>query len=135
MLRRLSHVTIYVNDQEAAKTFYTDKLGFEVRTDETMDGFPWLTVGPKDQPELELILIEPNPPMCDPETAGVLREIIAKGTLGTGVFRTDDCRGTVEELKAQGVTVLQEPAERPYGIEATFRDDSGNWYSLTEPAS
>lgn len=134
MIRKLSHVSVYVNDQDAAKDFYTNALGFEVRSDMTMDGFRWLTVGPKEQPDLELVLIEPGPPMFDEETAKQLREIIAKGALGTGVFQTDDCRGTVDELKRNGVTVLSEPAERPYGIEALIRDDSGNWYSLTQPS-
>jgi predicted enzyme related to lactoylglutathione lyase len=131
-IRAMSHVTIYVLDQEAAKSFYVDQLGFEVREDATLDGFRWLTVGPKQQPDLELVLIEPNPPMFDEDTASQMRAMIAKGALGTGVFATDDCKATVEELKGSGVTILQEPAERPYGIEAVIRDDSGNWFSLTQ---
>ena len=54
MIRRLSHVTFFVSNQEQAKQFYVNTLGFEVRTDHTMDnGFRWLTVGPPSQPELE----------------------------------------------------------------------------------
>ncbi len=49
------------------------------------------------------------------------------------MFQTPDCRATYEALVAKGVTFLQEPHERPYGIEALFRDDSGNWFSLTQP--
>jgi hypothetical protein len=55
-----------------------------------------------------------------------------KGVTSRGVLETDDCRPTYEELKEKGVTFLQEPAERPSGIEAVFRDDSGNWFSLTQ---
>jgi catechol 2,3-dioxygenase-like lactoylglutathione lyase family enzyme len=129
---RLSHVSIYVLDQDEAKDFYTKKLGFDVRNDEVLDGFRWLTVGSPEQPDVEFVLIEPNPPMFDPESAGQLRAMIAKGAMGTGVMATDDCRATHRELAARGVQFLQEPTDRPYGIEATFRDNSGNWFSLTQ---
>ena len=132
MIDRLSHTVVYVLDQDAAKRFYTEKLGFEVRADVTMDGFRWLTVGPKEQPELEIILAEPKPPMFQPEAGEQLRALIAKGAIGAGAMGTSDCRATYEALKAKGVTFVQEPAERPYGIEAIFRDDSGNWFSLTQ---
>lgn len=132
MIRALSHATIYVTDQDAALEFYTKKLGFEVRTDARMDNFRWLTVGPKDQKDLELVLMKPGG-MIDDETRKTLEELIAKGAMGAGVFRTADCRATYEELKARGVEFRGEPAERPYGIEAVFRDNSGNWFSLTQP--
>ena len=134
MIKRMSHTTIYVNNQEEARKFYTEKLGFEVRTDATMDGgFRWLTLGLKDQPELEFALMEPKAGMLmDEETASQLRAIIAKGVLGAGVFDTDNCRATYEELKSRGVEFKGPPAERPYGIEALFKDNSGNWFSLTE---
>ena len=132
MIRRISHVNLFVLDQDRAKAFYTETLGFELRTDVTMDGFRWLTVGPKDQPDINVLLARPAPPMFSEEDAATLRELVAKGAMGGGVIETDDCRGTYEALKAKGVTFLQEPAERPYGIEAMFRDDSGNWFSLTQ---
>jgi catechol 2,3-dioxygenase-like lactoylglutathione lyase family enzyme len=132
MIDRLSHASIWVTDQEEAKEFYTEKLGMEVRTDETMDGFRWLTVGAKGQPDLELTLLVPGPPMFDEETAVQIRSLVAKGSIGGGVWATDDCRATFEELSLKGVEFLQEPADRPYGVEAVFRDDSGNWFSLTE---
>lgn len=129
---RLSHVSIYVLGQDQAKEFYTQKLGLEVRNDDVLDGFRWLTVGSPEQPDVELVLIEPNPPMFDPESAAQLRAMIAKGAMGTGVMATKDCRGTHRELAARGVQFLQEPTDRPYGVEATFRDNSGNWFSLTQ---
>lgn len=129
---RLSHVSIYVLDQDEAKDFYAKKLGLDVRNDEVLDGFRWLTVGSTEQPDVEFVLIEPNPPMFDPESAAQLRAMIAKGAMGTGVLATDDCRATHRELSARGVQFLQEPTDRPYGIEATFRDNSGNWFSLTQ---
>jgi catechol 2,3-dioxygenase-like lactoylglutathione lyase family enzyme len=139
MITRMSHTSVFVLDQDSAKAFYTEKLGFEVRTDVTMGegfegagaGFRWLTVGAKDQPDLELILSS-----CSmgrgPEEAEQLRTLVAAGAMGVGVLATDDCRRTFEELSAKGVTFLAEPSERPYGIEATLRDDSGNLISLTQ---
>jgi catechol 2,3-dioxygenase-like lactoylglutathione lyase family enzyme len=132
MIKKLSHVNVFVLDQDRAKEFYTKKLGFEVRNDATMDGFRWLTVGPKGQPDLNVLLAKPAPPMFSEEDAALLSGLIAKGVMAGGVIDTDDCRKTYEELKAKGVTFLQEPAERPYGIEALLRDDSGNWFSLTQ---
>lgn len=135
-----SHATVWVLDQDSAKAFYTEKLGFEVGTDVTMGeefegagaGFRWLTVHSPDQPDLQLILADSSMGH-DAETTEQIRSLVAKGALGPGVMGTDDCRKTYEELSARGVEFIQEPADRPYGIEAVFRDDSGNWFSLTQP--
>jgi catechol 2,3-dioxygenase-like lactoylglutathione lyase family enzyme len=139
VITKLSHAGVLVLDQESAKAFYTDKLGFTLRNDVQMGaeftdagaGFRWLTVSPPGQPDLEFILAAPEMGH-DEETARQLRELLAKGAFGGGVWETDDCRKTHAELSERGVTFLQEPAERPYGVEAVFRDDSGNWFSLTE---
>lgn len=134
MIKRMSHTTIYVEDQDRAYDFYIGKLGFEVRTDARMDnGFRWLTVGPKGQPELEIALMQPKAGMMfDEETVAMMHELRKRGAFGGGVFQTDDCKKTYEELKSRGVEFTSAPAEKPYGIEALFRDDSGNWFSLTE---
>lgn len=132
MITKLSHVNVFVLDQDRAKKFYTEKLGFEVRADTTMDGFRWLAVGPKGQPDVAIVLARPAPPMFSDEDAEALRGLVAKGSMAGGVIETDDCRKTYEELKKKGVEFLQEPAERPYGLEALLRDDSGNWFSLNE---
>jgi catechol 2,3-dioxygenase-like lactoylglutathione lyase family enzyme len=140
MITGISHACLYVLDQEAAKTFYTEKLGFEVRTDFQMgtgfegagEGFRWLTVGPVGKPDVQFILAD-----CgmghDEATAEQIKSLVAKGALGTSVLVTDDCQATFRELSGRGVVFLSEPAERPYGVEAVFRDDSGNTFSLTEP--
>jgi catechol 2,3-dioxygenase-like lactoylglutathione lyase family enzyme len=133
MITNLSHTTIWVLDQDEARDFYTSKLGFEVRIDETMDDFRWLTVSPRGS-DHQLILLEPGPPMMDEATARQVRELIAKGVLGPGAFRTDDCRRTYAELRDRGVNFLSEPADRFYGVEATLRDNSGNWFSMTQPS-
>jgi catechol 2,3-dioxygenase-like lactoylglutathione lyase family enzyme len=132
MIKRVSNVAVYVLDQDRALKFYTEVLGFEVRSDSSLDGFRWLTVGPTDQPDLALLITVPAPPMFAPDDAQTMQALIAKGALSGGVLETDDCRATYQDLKARGVTFLQEPAERPYGVEAVFRDDSGNWFSLTQ---
>ncbi len=133
MIKKLSHATIYVTNQEEAKKFYTEKLGFDVRTDVTMEGFRWLTVGPKSQPDMEIVLMEPKAGfMFDEATVKQMRDLIAKGAMGAGVFDTDDCHATYEALKKQGVEFLSPPQERPYGVEAIFKDNSGNWFSLTQ---
>ncbi len=133
MINSMSHATVWVKDQEAAKAFYTEKLGFDTRMDITADGFRWLTVAPKGQSDFQLLLADPKPPMVEPEVGAQIKALLAKGVFGAGVMDTDDCRRTYEDLKAKGVTFLQEPAERPYGVEAVFRDDSGNWFSLRQP--
>ncbi|HTX00082.1 MAG TPA: VOC family protein [Acidimicrobiales bacterium] len=139
MIRGMSHVTVFVLDQDSAKAFYTEKLGFEVGFDVTMGeefegagaGYRWLTVGAKDQPGLQLVLSS-----CEmgrsPEAAEQLRTLVAGGSMGIGVMTTDDCRQTYKELQAKGVEFVSEPAERPYGIEAVLRDDSGNSISLVQ---
>jgi catechol 2,3-dioxygenase-like lactoylglutathione lyase family enzyme len=132
----MSHATIFVNNQEEALAFYRDKLGFQVHTDAMVGpDFRWLTLNTPDDPNFELVLMEIKSGMLmDEPTATQLREILTKGVLGAGVFNTDDCRGTYEEMKNKGVVFVSEPSERPYGIEAVFRDNSGNWFSLTQPS-
>jgi len=136
MIRKMSHATIFVKNQNEALEFYRDKLGFKVHTDAMVgEDFRWLTLCTNDDPEFEIVLMEPKPGMLmDEETSNQLRAIMDKGVLGAGVFNTDDCRATYEELKAKGVEFMGEPAERFYGVEAIFRDNSGNWFSLTQPA-
>ncbi|MGQ0600941.1 MAG: VOC family protein [Anaerolineales bacterium] len=134
MISKLSHSTIYVLDQDKALEFYTQTLGFEVRTDFMMEGgFRWLTVGPKGQPDLEIILYGVRAGgMYDDETAEHLRAVLEKGMMGPGVFETPDCRETYEELSGKGVKFLQPPQDQPYGVEALFADGCGNWFSLTQ---
>ena len=130
---RISHTTIYVLDQERAKAFYTEKLGFEVHDDVRMGNFRWLTVAPRDQADVLLILmpLDESSPM-DAETVTTLRQLVEAGKLGAAVLETKDCRKTYEELSARGVVFRGPPVERPYGIEAILRDDSNNWFSLTQ---
>lgn len=138
MITKLTHASVHVLDQDAAKAFYTEKLGFTLRNDIVMEdgpgaGFRWLTVSPPGQPDLEFVLADCRMGHA-PEHAESIRDLVVKGAMGTGVLATDDCRAAFRTLSGRGVVFLTEPVERPYGVEATFRDDSGNVYSLTERA-
>jgi catechol 2,3-dioxygenase-like lactoylglutathione lyase family enzyme len=130
MLKTLTTVNVWVHDQEDALAFYTGKLGMEVREDVTlpeMGNFRWLTVGLPGQDDVALALMTvPGPPVFDEETRSQILALLAKGAAGGLFFATDDCRRSYEELKERGVEFSQEPTEQPYGIDAGFRDPSGN---------
>jgi uncharacterized glyoxalase superfamily protein PhnB len=133
---RIANAQLWVNDQDEALAFYTQKLGMELRTDVTlpeMGNFRWLTVGPAGQPDVAIVLMEiPGPPVMDPDTAEQVRNLMAKGFAGTVFLTTDDCHASYEELKGRGVEFSEPPEERPYGIDSGFRDPSGNSIRLTQ---
>ena len=133
MITKVSHITLYVLDQEKAYDVYVNKLGFKVNTDMKMDnGFRWLTVTAPEQPGVEIVLTEPNPPMFDNAGAQAVRTLLENNALGAGVWEADNCQKTYEELKAKGIEFVKPPTKEFYGIEALFRDGCGNWFSLTE---
>jgi catechol 2,3-dioxygenase-like lactoylglutathione lyase family enzyme len=132
MITNISLVTVYCLDQDESRDFYIDILGFELGTDITLgEGYRWLTVRHPNHPEIEATLMTPGPPL-DEEAAVFFRRQLEKGQMGGLGLRVDDCRKTFEELSAKGVTFLQEPSDRPYGVEAVMRDNSGNWLVLVE---
>ena len=130
MLKQLTTVQVWVHDQDEALAFYRDKLGLELRTDVTvpeMGNFRWLTVGVPGQEDVAITLMAvPGPPVFDAETQAQIKALVAKGAASGLFFTTDDAQATYEELKGRGVEFQQEPAEQPYGIDAGFRDPSGN---------
>jgi catechol 2,3-dioxygenase-like lactoylglutathione lyase family enzyme len=134
MISKMSHVSIYVLNQESAYRFYTDILGFKVVTDAPMgEGMRWLTVSPPEQPDLEITLMAITEGMMfTKETAEQMRNLVKNGTFGFGVFECRDIYATFEELKSKGVDFSKEPTKEFYGIEALFKDDSGNWFSLAQ---
>lgn len=134
MIDAVSHFHVVVRDQDEAKAFYTEKLGLEVRQDLTIDegGYRWLTVGPPDQPDVSLMLMGPGPHL-DAQTAEQALGLVAQGATGGGIFHTTDCRATCKELEARGLELSQQPDERFYGIDAAFRDPSGNLWRLVQP--
>ncbi len=133
MITNVSIVSVFVTDQDEAKAFYLDKLGFVESADVTLgDGYRWCAVCHPDHPELVINLAIPGPPL-DPDFIEAVKRALAKGQHNGPGLETDDCVKTIEDLKAKGVEVLQEPADRPYGVEALIRDNSGNWLVIVEP--
>ena len=132
MITKMNHVSVYVLDQESAYDFYVNKLGFKVHTDAEMGpGMRWLTVCPPEQPELEISLMAISEGMLfNKQSAEQMRNLVKNGTFGFGVFECNDIYATFEELNTKGVEFSKEPKEEFYGIEAIFKDDSGNWFSL-----
>ncbi|MET0305721.1 MAG: VOC family protein [Solirubrobacterales bacterium] len=133
---KIANAQLWVHDQDEALAFYTEKLGFQVQSDVTldeMDGFRWLTVGPPNQEDVSITLMAiPGQPVMDEETANQVRDLMAKGFAGTVFLTTDDCQASYEELKARGVEFTEAPEKRPYGIDSGFRDPSGNSFRLTQ---
>ena len=125
---KLQTCFIPVHDHDAALVFYRDALGLEVRSDVKYEGMRWTTVGPKGQPDVNIVL---EPPLADPNAAPadhkVMKEMLAKGFLRGVIFSTEDCDATFEKIQAAGGEVLQEPMDQFYGVrDCAFRDPSGN---------
>jgi predicted enzyme related to lactoylglutathione lyase len=133
---RIANAQMWVHDQEEALAFYTEKVGMEVKSDVTvpeLGGFRWLTVGPAGQDEVSIVLMAiPGPPVFEAETVEQIKAVMSKGVAATVFLATDDCRASYEDLKGRGVEFVEEPEERPYGIDAGFRDPSGNHLRLTQ---
>jgi len=133
MIQNISLVTVYCLDQDKARDFYVEHLGFAARADVTLgEGYRWVTIAHPNQPELEVTLMVPGPPLS-PAAADFIRGQLEAGQMGGLGLRVDDCKQTYAELSAKGITFLQEPADRPYGVEAVMRDNTGNWLVLVEP--
>ena len=134
MITKLTHLCIYVLNQESAYDFYVNKLGFKVHTDAPMGkDARWLTVCPPGQPELEITLfLVAESEMFSRETTKTMMDLVKKGTFGAAVFTCNDLLATYEELKGKGVVFKKPPTKEFYGFEALFLDDSGNWFSLSQ---
>jgi catechol 2,3-dioxygenase-like lactoylglutathione lyase family enzyme len=139
MLKQLTHVQVWVNDQDEALKFYTEKLGMELREDVTvpeMGNFRWLSVGVPGQEDVAITLMAiPGPPVFEEETRQKIQDLLARGASGGLFFTTDNAQKAYEELKGRGVEFTQEPTEQPYGIDAGFRDSSGNHFRMMQQES
>jgi catechol 2,3-dioxygenase-like lactoylglutathione lyase family enzyme len=128
MNQHLSHIALWVRDQDEAVAFYTQKLGFDVRDDVTLPelgGYRWVTVGPPEKPDFALALNVPGPPF-DADKVEAINKLMADGMLSGLFFATDDVQATYEQLKGRDVEIEQEPQQQPYGKEIVLRDPSGN---------
>jgi catechol 2,3-dioxygenase-like lactoylglutathione lyase family enzyme len=142
VIQKMSHATIYVLEQDQAKDFYVDKLGFELKADYTgPNGFRWLTVAPKGQSEMEIALVkigsaapaDTNGAETAKKDIDAMTALLKKGWLSAGAFQTADCRKTAKELKAKGVEFVSEPKDEFWGVTAVIKDPFGNWFSMTQP--
>jgi predicted enzyme related to lactoylglutathione lyase len=132
VIKSIAFATVWVLDQDRAKDFYVNTLGFELRSDERLGSFRWLTVAPKGQ-DVAFVLMPVGPnPMMDETTAATLRGLVEKGVMGPGAFTTDDVHATYAELSKKGVKFVYPPKDQPYGIETIMRDDSGNPFSIVQ---
>jgi predicted enzyme related to lactoylglutathione lyase len=126
MLKRNNISSIFVLDQDEAKTFYTEILGLEVDQDLDFGPMRWLTVRVPGDPKT-ILLEKPGPPGIDEATASQVRELVAKGAGGGWLaFDTDDVDGMFARLKEAGVDFTQEIVEQPYGRDFAIRDPFGN---------
>jgi catechol 2,3-dioxygenase-like lactoylglutathione lyase family enzyme len=136
MLKQLTHVQVWVHDQDEALAFYTEKLGMELREDVTvpeLGNFRWLSVGVPGQDDVAITLMAiPGPPVFEEETRKQILALLSKGASGGLFFSTDNAQESYEELKGRGVQFTQEPTEQPYGIDAGFRDPSGNHFRMAQ---
>jgi catechol 2,3-dioxygenase-like lactoylglutathione lyase family enzyme len=135
MLTQLTHVQVWVHDQDEALAFYTEKLGMELREDVTvpeLGNFRWLSIGIPGQDVSITLMAIPGPPVFEEETREQIQKLLAKGASGGLFFATDDVQKSYDELKARGVEFTQEPTEQPYGIDAGFRDSSGNHFRMAQ---
>jgi catechol 2,3-dioxygenase-like lactoylglutathione lyase family enzyme len=135
MLKQLTYAQVWVTDQDEALDFYTEKLGLELREDVTlpeMGNFRWLSVGVPGQDVSITLMAVPGPPVFDEDTRAQIHALLAKGASGGLFFATDDINKSYEELKSKGVQFLQEPTEQPYGVDAGFRDPSGNQFRMAQ---
>ncbi|MDQ5894955.1 MAG: hypothetical protein QG596_1216 [Actinomycetota bacterium] len=135
----IASAQLWVRDQDEAVSYWTEKVGMEVKVDATLaelGGFRWVTVGSPGQDGTSIVLMAiPGEPMVDAETRGKIEELMSKGFAGTVFLGTDDCRASYGEMKARGVEFTSEPEETPYGIDCGFTDPSGNSARLTQVKS
>ncbi len=138
MSLRIATIGLYVRDQNEALRFYTEAIGFVIHTDWTLNDYRWLTVGPKDQPDVEFVLTALKPGaggQFDQETVDIFRKLQESGKISGAVLRTDDLDAFYQNAQAKGAEFTVPPRHQPYGYEAVFKDPSGNWFSILEENS
>jgi predicted enzyme related to lactoylglutathione lyase len=118
-IRKLMTMTVFVSDQERAKAFYTERLGFDVRGDHVVGDNRWLEVAPPGGGS-GIVL---HPPF--PGTAA--------GTTHGAILASDDIDADCAALAAAGVAV-DGPHDMPWGRQATFNDPDGNGFVLSAAA-
>ena len=132
MSKGIGVVGLYVHDQDEALDFYVNKLGFVVHADARNGAYRWLTVKHPNQPTIELGLFQPQEPVMDAATAQTMREMVAKGAMPPLVLVVEDCKASYEAMRKNGVEFTQEPIASYGGVDANFRDPSGNGWKMIQ---
>jgi catechol 2,3-dioxygenase-like lactoylglutathione lyase family enzyme len=129
----ISHVHVIVDDPDAAIAFYRDALGLQVKNEVENDGFRWVTLTTRDQPEIEIVLSQPHAGRSQAD-GDALAAMLAKGELPGVLFRTDNLDETFERVRAAGnAEILQEPADQFWGVrDAAVRDPAGNHIRISQ---
>jgi predicted enzyme related to lactoylglutathione lyase len=122
VITHVSYVSVPVADQDRALDFYLNKVGFELHSDISNEGFRWLSVRPRGA-QTAIVLYKPWSP-DDPQQPGRSAGI---------VFHSDDIQRTYEEMSARGVTFTEVATRQPWGgMQAQFDDIDGNHFVLTD---
>ena len=117
MIEDVQIVSVPVSDQDRVKSFYTDTLGFEMRTENVFgEGMRWIEVAPQGS-TTSLTLV-------------TWFEAMSPASLQGLVFAVDDVHATYDELLAKGVPFDFAPREMPGGLQAVFRDPDGNGFVI-----
>jgi predicted enzyme related to lactoylglutathione lyase len=133
MIDSLRISQIYVLDQDKALDFYVNTLGLEKNVDQDLGFMRFLTVSVPGDPDRQILLERPAPPVVDPKTVDQIRDLVTKGRSGGQLFfTTKDARKSYEDLKKKGVEFSQELTEQPYGIDFGLRDPFGNHIRVAE---
>lgn len=128
MIDKITHVTLYVTDQDEALKFYRDTLGMKVHTDAPMETMRWLTMTPAKQADFELVLMAAT----KPETKALVGKQAPESPFMC--VSSNDCERDIRDLKAKGVRIIQEPQKEPWGTAAMFLDLYGNMIYMVQPA-
>lgn len=125
---RLRVLSVFVDDQEKAKVFYTDVLGFQIKHDIPMGEFSWITVVSPQDPDGAELLLEPSVhPAVKPWRDAMMEDGIPLLQLDV-----EDCQAEYDRLTAAGVTFTQPPTEMGPVVTAVFDDSFGNLVQLAQ---
>jgi predicted enzyme related to lactoylglutathione lyase len=121
-MRRITVVSVPVSDQDAAKGFYTEQVGFDLVNESRFgDELRWIQVGPRDS-DASLTLVT----WFDSMPPGSLRGLVVE---------TDELEADYQAMLTRGVEFVAPPSQQPGGIFATFKDPDGNQISFRQAGS
>jgi predicted enzyme related to lactoylglutathione lyase len=129
MANKLSHFSLLVRNQDEALAFYTEKLGFVVTEAHKADdnSYYWLTIAPTKDSAISLSLLLPQ----EPEDHAIIGK--QSGSIPLFVLLADDCHATIAEFASRGVTIIKQPTNEFWGVDALIKDLYGNIIDVCQP--